>query len=283
MRLESAKSLVDRTISAIADHQHGIITFAQLLACGLSQRAISHRVSTGCLYRLHRGVYSLTGPSLLSQEGVWLAAVKACGRNAALSHQSAAALWSLLPDYRGLPHVTVRGTGGRRRREGIVVHRSMTLSRQDLMIRDGILVTNTRRTLTDLRRTLEREAWLDTLDRARSLHLPIPDVGGAAPTRSRLERRMLALCKRHRLSKPEVNVWIGPFLVDFLWRDQRLIVEADSYEHHRERASFEGDRARDARLTMMGYRVVRITWRQLEDAQASAAAMLRALLEVSHP
>jgi very-short-patch-repair endonuclease len=278
MRLESAKSRVDRAIFAIARRQHAIITFERLLACGLSQRAISHRLARGELHRIHRGIYTLVHPDLLSEAGTWLAAVKACGHGAALSHQSAAALWSLLPDYNGPPHVTVPKLGRPRRRDGIVLHGSRTLTRRDLMIRDEIPVTNPRRTLEDLRRAVNHEAWLDAIDRARSLHLPIGDVGATAPTRSRLERRMLALCKRHRLSKPEVNVWIGPFLVDFLWRQQRLIVETDGYEHHRDRAAFEADRARDAELSLMRYTVIRITWRQITSDPGGVAATLRALL-----
>ena len=89
---------------------------------------------------------------------------------------------------------------------------------------------------------------------------------------------MLALCRRHRLPMPEVNAKRGPFLVDFLWREERLIVETDSFEHHRDRSSFESDRARDAKLTLLGYRVVRITWRQIGDDPSGVAAMLRALL-----
>jgi very-short-patch-repair endonuclease len=150
------------------------------------------------------------------------------------------------------------------------------------MIRDEIPVTNPARTVLDLRRAINHEAWLDAVDRARSLHLPIPEPTSTAPTRSNLERRFLSLCRRHRLPIPETNVKVGPFLVDFLWRDQRLIVETDSWEHHQDRQSFESDRARDAKLTLMGYRVVRITWRQLQDGAASAAAMLRSLLDASH-
>ena len=265
-------------IAAIARRQHGIITFAELLACGLSQRAISHRVAAGRLHRIHRGVYAVGPPSLLSKEGVWLAAVKACGPKAVLSHQSAAAFWSLLPDYRGPTHVTVAGTTALRRHTGIEVHRSSTLIRKNWMIRDGIRVTNPVRTLTDLRRVLDRQSWLDAIDRARSLHLPAPSLPSTAPTRSNLERRLLALCRRHRLPLPETNLRVGPFLIDFLWRNQRLIVETDGYEHHRDRASFEADRARDVQLTLMGFRVVRITWRQVRDDPAGVAATLQALL-----
>jgi very-short-patch-repair endonuclease len=277
MREKGDTSTPDRLIAAQAAEQHAVLDAAELRACGLTTSGIDRRLQTGRLHRKHRGVYAVGHPRL-TQQGVWLAAVKACGPGAALSHQSAAALWSLLPDYRGPPHVTVQGPGGRRRREGIEVHRSRTLTRRDLMIRDAILVTNPARTIADLRRVLNTDRWEDALDKARSLHLPIPELGATAPTRSRLERRLLALCRRHRLPIPETNVRVGPFLVDFLWRQQRLIVETDGYEHHRDRAAFEADRARDAKLSLMGYTVIRITWRQITGDPGGVAATLRALL-----
>jgi very-short-patch-repair endonuclease len=277
MREKGDTSTPDQLIAARAAEQHAVLDTAELLACGLSTSGIDRRLQTGRLHRKHRGVYAVGHPRR-TQQGVWLAAVKACGNGAALSHQSAAALWSLPPDYRGMPHVTVPGTTGPRRHRGIVTHRSRTLTRRDLMIRDAIPVTDPARTIADLRRALNRDRWEDALDRARSLHLPIGDVGGTPKTRSNLERRFLALCRRHRLPTPETNIAVGPFLVDFLWRDQRLIIETDGYEHHRGRDAFEADRARDAKLTLMGYAVVRITWRQITGDPDGVAATLRALL-----
>jgi hypothetical protein len=46
-------------------------------------------------------------------------------------------------------------------------------------------------------------------------------------TRSELERRFLRLCRRHGLPRPSVNATVLGYEVDFLWADQRLIVETD--------------------------------------------------------
>ena len=46
---------------------------------------------------------------------------------------------------------------------------------------------------------------------------------------------------------------IGPFIVDFICREQRLIIEVDGGQH----AESAKDAARDARLTAEGYRVMR--------------------------
>jgi very-short-patch-repair endonuclease len=56
---------------------------------------------------------------------------------------------------------------------------------------------------------------------------------------------------------------VGRYEVDLLWRPQRLAVEVDGYTYHATRAAFERDRRRDAELVALGYRVVRLTWRQI--------------------
>ena len=60
-----------------------------------------------------------------------------------------------------------------------------------------------------------------------------------------------------------MNGRLGPYEVDFLWREASVIVETDGFRHHGNRAAFESDRARDARLQSLGYRVLRFTYRQV--------------------
>jgi very-short-patch-repair endonuclease len=112
------------------------------------------------------------------------------------------------------------------------------------------------------------------------LRLPIGRQPGLRhePTRSELERRFLRLCRRHGLPKPEVNVRVGPFEVDFLWRDRSLVVETDGFRFHGGRAAFEGDRARDAELKLLGYEVLRFTHRQVVSEASLVARTLRTLL-----
>src|SRR5262249_51247849 len=153
------------------------------------------------------------------------------------------------PATPGPVHVIVPGSGGRRRREGIVVHRSPTLLPADVTRRFDIPVTTPARTIADLRRALPRERLEDAVDRARGLGLPLGvEREREAPPGSALGGRFPALCRRPRLPAPEVNVRLGPFLVDFLWREPRLVAETDGFQHHRTRAAFEADRDRDARL-----------------------------------
>jgi very-short-patch-repair endonuclease len=207
-----------------------------------------------------------------------MAAVLACGDGAALSHRSAAALWKLLPATRGVVDVTVPGTGGRRRRPGIRLHRSPLLTPAVSTLRSGIAVTTPARTLADLRRVAPPDELRRAIRQAEVLGLEIGGEEGVDRSRSELEHLFLRLCRRHRLPPPEVNVRIGPFLVDFLWRDRRLIAETDGYRFHRGRTAFEDDRARDVELKLLGYEVVRFTHRQVMGEAGLVARTLRALL-----
>ena len=72
--------------------------------------------------------------------------------------------------------------------------------------------------------------------------------------------------------------WRGVYEADFHWPDHNLIVETDGAATHLTPAAFEQDRARDAHLTALGYRVVRVTWRQLTERPHEVARLLRRLL-----
>ena len=84
-----------------------------------------------------------------------------------------------------------------------------------------------------------------------------------AYTRSDGERRLLRLVREARLPPPVANVPLCGYKVDLLWPAQRLVVEVDGYPFHGHRAAFERDRRKDQALVAAGYRVIRVTGRQL--------------------
>lgn len=209
-----------------------------------------------------------------------MAAVLACGPEAVLSHHAAAALWKLLPPPHGPVDVTVRSQGGRKKRAGIRLHRSTSLTQRETTLRRSIPVTNPTRTLMDLQRCVSPQDQARARRQAEVLGYPIDEtgLGKREPTRSELERRFLRLCRRHRLPSPEVNAAVGTHIVDFLWRDSRLIVETDGYRYHRGRAAFEHDHRRQARLAAAGYEVLRFTWRQVIDEPDQVITTVRTRL-----
>jgi very-short-patch-repair endonuclease len=146
--------------------------------------------------------------------------------------------------------------------------------------RDGIAVTKPARTLRDLHRTTADSVYGGAVRRALDRRLISSDDLTVEDelTRSELERIFLSLCRRHRLPQPEVNAIVGPYEVDFLWRDRRLIVETDGWRHHADRSAFERDRARDAHLQSLRFQVLRFTFRQVKENRSAVVATLRSLL-----
>jgi len=276
---------MDREISQWAARQHGNITRAQLVAIGVGDAGIAHRVRTGRLFPVYRGVYSVGRPPKTKLE--WAAAaVLACGPSAALSHFSALALWGFVKDWPRTVEVTVPGD---RRPTGITVHRS-TATRRDLTTNYGIRVTTPARTLLDcaphmtekaltravnealLSNRLKRSALEEVI--ARHPHHPgtrrltrfvHTDDG---PTRSEFEDEFLAFCERFGLPRPIMGARVGPYTVDALFAQERVIVELDGYRFHSSRDSFESDRNRDADTLAMGCETVRLTWGRLTQSEA---------------
>jgi very-short-patch-repair endonuclease len=75
-----------------------------------------------------------------------------------------------------------------------------------------------------------------------------------------------------------VNARVAGLEVDFLWPEQRLILEVDGYAYHGDRAAFERDRRKGMALVAGGYRVIRVTWRQIvEEPFLVVATVARAL------
>jgi hypothetical protein len=276
---KSASHRPDATISRYASRQHGIVTAAQLREAGLSYTAISKRVVAKRLHRLHRGVYSV-GHEVGSRDAMWMAAVLACGPSAVLSHRSAAALWELLRPIDGPVEVSVPSQSGRRGRRGIRLHRRAALSSQAVTIRSLIPVTTPWQTIEDLRGVVPPRLQRRALRQAEVLKLALGPLGPGDRTRSDLELDFLNLCRRHRIPPPLVNVRIGRWTVDFLWREQRLVVETDSWRYHGGSVAFEDDHARDLDLRRRGYAVHRFSERQIREEEEIVVADLAAALRL---
>ncbi|HET6831213.1 MAG TPA: type IV toxin-antitoxin system AbiEi family antitoxin domain-containing protein, partial [Solirubrobacterales bacterium] len=149
----------DRAVATLASRQLRLITSSQLQRTGVSRNAIHNAARRGRLHRIHHGVY-VTHPPPFSRNQRWLAAVLACGSEAALSHEPAAMLQGFLDAGSLIPHVTVSGGRGRSR-SGIVVHRG-AVDPRDYRRVDSIPCTSADRVLIDLAPTRD-EAELERL------------------------------------------------------------------------------------------------------------------------
>lgn len=285
----------DAWIAELATRQHGVVAWFQLRAAGISRGCVDFRLAERRLHLVHRGVYAV-GHRALSPEGRLLAAVLALGPNAVLSHRSAAEHWGLLRGTASATHVTVPGRGTLARRRGIIVHRTADVARETL---GAIPVTPVARTLLDLAATTPLRTLNRAIERAEVLQLfdlgalePLlaerrPGVRALraalavyddAPTRSELERRFLELCDEHGLPRPLVNVPVAGHVVDFLWPEQRVIIETDGLEWHSARGARARDHDRDADLVLADYRPQHVNWRQVVHEPAKLAHLVRRLL-----
>ncbi len=294
-------SVIDSLVHRLARRQHGAVSHWQLIALGVSASAIDRRVADGRLRRIHRGVYAV---GELDRRGRWMAAVLACGEGALLSHRDAAMLWNLRETNRRAIDATAPGAR-RRSRPRITVH-GAALHPDDRVEVDGIPVTSVSRTLLDLaevvpptqlrrayeaaerHRHLDVDALNDVIARSNGrrglaalLALLEYDPAPARDSKSDLESALLDLVREVGLPLPHLNVLVDGYLVDAHWPAARLVVELQSYEHHAHRQAFDRDYAKLGRLTLAGYQVLPLTYRQLKQERDWVVASLRALLRAA--
>lgn len=207
-----------------------------------------------------------------------MAAVLACGAGAALSHRSAAAHWGLLAPAAGSVDVSVAHGSARARRPGIRLRRSRSFSPLIVVERNGIPATTPARTIADLKKVVPEWLWRKAVRQAEFKKLALGSEIETDGTRSDLERDFLRLCRSHGFPAPEVNVRVGRWTLDFLWREQRVAVETDFYEYHRGRIAFQDDHARDLALRQRGLDVRRYSEELLNERPAEVVADLHAAL-----
>jgi very-short-patch-repair endonuclease/predicted transcriptional regulator of viral defense system len=287
-------------VARIAGRQQGVVTTRQLRESGFGRGAIARRLEGGWLIRLHEGVYQVGvfGGRFVAE----MAALLACGPTSAISRWSAEMVYGLLPPDGGpvdvaLPHPAKSS------RRGIRCHRVASLRPDEVTVHYGLRITTPARTLVDLAAAtppaeLERlieEIQVQDLATTTELVEAIRRASGRPGvrklrnladllldepffTRSEAERRLKALVRSAGLPMPRTNLRIAGWEVDAVWDRQRLVVEVDGYRYHRTRARFERDRRKDGQLLRAGYRVLRITWRQLTREPETVIATIAAAL-----
>jgi hypothetical protein len=296
-----------------ATAQHGVIALYQLRELGLTAAAVHKRVAAGRLHRVHHAVYSLVPRELLKREGLYMAAVLACGEGAVLSHRSAARLHDLR-NYGDRPIEVTIPRRSTLHHSGVVVHASTTLTQADVTLANNIPVTTVARTLFDIAEVLtarQLERAFDQADSMNALYIPAIDDQlarnptrpaakavrhllrthyiGSTPTENEFEDAFLALTRSLKLPDPTPQFYIDPgdgeppIRADFAWPDRKIAVETDGQRTHGTRHAFEADRRRDQRLIAAGWRVIRTTWRQLTQRPHELKPVLLTLLGPGSP
>lgn len=300
MQHGSARPQMDAQLHRLAGRQHGVVSTQQALAIGLTRRQIEHRVSTGSLELVRRGVFAAPGAPRSWEQAV-MAAVLAGGSGAVASHETAARLWGL----RSVPGAGLEISNSRMRQhriDGVVAHRFSVLDPDRRRV-VGIPATSAARTLVDLsgrgdERQLgvmldealrRRMVSVDDVDRCASRLSPargrrlalvhsLLSVRGHAfePGDSAFETRVVRAIQRAGLPSPAVQhrIQVGTrsYRVDLAYPDLGLAIELDGYEFHHTRSAFDDDRRRGNDLVGSGLVLLRFTWSMTDDDIVAAIA-----------
>ncbi len=299
----------DQPLAGAAARQGGVISLNQLREVDISPRSASKRHAKGSLHRIHRGVY-VVGHRSISRSAELRGALLACGEEAVISHGTAAAHWGLWDRAPALIDVTVPCETGRKV-DGVRCRRCRYPEDEEITTHDDVACTTPARVVVDLagmvgvetlRRTVERAAVLklldlDALDHSihgakgrrglKSLIAVLTDWRSEddAPLdlRSDFEALVLPRLISLGLPRPQTNATLAVegrrLMVDFLWREQKVVVETDGAATHQTPVAFQRDRWRDQLLVAVGYRVPRVTWHQMKhELDEVVARVARTLL-----
>jgi hypothetical protein len=292
----------------IAQQQHGVVHREQLRDAGLTDHRIAGMLHRYELVQVAPTVFRIAGaPGSFRQE--LLAAV--LDSNGFGSHRAAAAVWDL-EAFRQIRRPEVVSERWRRRRAHLglgVVHETRDLRAIDTTVVDGIPVTTVVRTLIDLGAVAPRRRVGQALDDAcRRKLVTIEEVrarfvelarrgrngigtmrallaerpGGEIPPDSYLERLVIKALADHAVPLPvrQHRVATGDFVayLDLAWPDQRLALECDGTAFHMSVEQFHRDRERQNRLVLLGWTVLRYTYRDASQRPAWLAEQVHRAL-----
>lgn len=301
----------DTRCAHIARRQHGAISLRQATSCGMGPRSVRRRVESGVWVRLFPGVYGLAGAPPSWRQRL-MGATLWGGDESCASHASAARLWGF-PDFRqDKVEVTCSRTRGP---SGVQLHRPGRLGAGPITLVDGIRVTVPVRTLVDLSRRTPRPQFeaslhycvrsrLCSLEALRSiaeghqgrgafgarafravLSLYVDETGAPeSPLESRLLRTLVdggvpMPTRQHPVVLPDGR----RRRIDFAWPDEKVGLEADSYQWHSSPSAWAADRRRIEELREAGWVILSATAQDLRSREALVQSVTRALAAARRP
>jgi hypothetical protein len=298
-------------IEQVAQDQHSIISWDQLLEAGATRQWVHGREQEGYLTRIAPSVYRFIGG-----KRTWhmraQAALLSARAPALISHRSAAWLYGIDEHMPGIIDVTVPRHRRPKSRPGVQFHESrlFDVAEETSAIRDGLAVTGVGRTILDscavVRSLPDR---LDLFDEARRLKLVDWDElwdcllvhtgrgrrglqryrdvlltrDGTAPAGTKFARRVGLLLESSGLPRPDYEYPVdheeGTYFLDLAYhRPRKVAVECLGKIGHDFERAFESDPVRRNRLQLLGWLVIEVTWRRFVHAPESVVAeVLQAL------
>jgi very-short-patch-repair endonuclease len=277
----------EHSLLELASRQYGLVEWKQATTLGVSEKWLRHAVTAGRLVRVLPAVYRVAGAPITREQRL-LAPCLAAGPGSAASHRSAAHEWGLADFADVVEIVTPRAQWPRL--PGVVVHRSTDLRPDHVTVRHGLPVTKPLRTLVDLGAVVPWSV-ADALERGLTARLyaitaadaVLDDLGckgrtgvgvfrqvldnralGRAVPDSLLEVRMARLLRRHDIPMPEFQHWVTDHIrVDFAYPELKIVIEVDGHGVHSTPEALAADLERQNRLVLLGWTVLRFTWKQV--------------------
>lgn len=295
-------------LGSIAARQYGLFTMEQALASGISRDAIRRRVRAGSLLEQAPNVFRMAGAPRSWQQRA-MAASLWVGENGAVGGAAAGALHRLdgFPPPVSIDVVTPREL--RWRGKLLKVRRTPFWAETDRVEISSIGVTSIERTLIDIAGRVSEDrlevAIEDALRRrltdpakimSRLQMLPanqhgravvtrlLTERGAEPPAESGLEVKVIRLLREEGYPRPlrqKVLDDDGRFVgrVDLAWPERRLILEVDSFRFHSGRQAWDRDRERRNALTALGWIVLHVTSKMLDEEKEG---LLRDLARAFH-
>ena len=297
-----------RSLAHVAEAQHGAFSLTQAETAGMSRSTLWDRIELGLYRQFQEGVFLIAGTPDSWHRRV-VASVLSEGDLAAASHETAALLLGLIDRRGGDIHVVTK-RWMRRPRPEVTLHESNDLVASDIVVVDGIPTTNVARTVVDLGATAR---WLvpgalghavrsgqTDLDQVEAFVARVArrgrrGVGVIRPiirerrrwerrTESELEDQFVKVVRQFDLPEPVAQFILrddsGDFVcrADFAYPSSRVLVELDGYAHHSDEEAFQKDRTKQNRAQLLGWSVLRYTWRDVVDRPATLASEISAVL-----
>ena len=297
-------------LDRIGQRQFGVVTARQFMECKVASSTVRGWVAKKRIDQVQPRVYRFAGAPK-TWESELLAACLSSGGWA--SHLSCARLWGM-SDSDDL-HVTIP-YNRRARLTGVTVHRSGDVVTEHKLSRQGIPTLTPMRALVDIGAVADADVVEDALDRAlvqrlfvvasveRALaKLAKRGRSGAGVLRAvlderalrdgmpdgLLEPRMARLLKRYGLPVPVFQYRVysadGVFIgrVDFAYPDLKIAIEVDGWQAHSTPSQLDHDLARQNKLILNGWTVIRFSWRRVVLRPAEVAAQIALVLGAEIP
>jgi very-short-patch-repair endonuclease/predicted transcriptional regulator of viral defense system len=307
---ESMPTLDDRLLPVFM-RQHWLVTLHDVREAGGERQAAAHRLSTGRWVRIERGVYRPVDVPVTWHSRL-LAPILAAGPGAAASHFAAAALHGTPGIGHGRPELSIP-RGREHRRSGIRVHTSTDLERCRILTIEQIPVTDIDRTLLDLARNLGHERLLRAIEWARRegrtdwsqlIASHARHARSGRPGVRRLREVILANCDRAEITDSEFELLVlsmirehalpEPVLHHRVFDGDRFVAEVDlSYPWLKIAVELDGavhldadvrerDLPRQNDLVLLGWTVLRFSWKRVRERPDLVIAEIRAAIAAAN-